>query len=603
MRNTPQHFPSIVCLLVLLLVGCSLDEMNQTCEVTGLVTGLNGTPLENVTIVLQTATQTFESQTDATGTYRFGGLSTGIGVLTFSKETYQPATAKLAMPGGQTATHDQVLRTVITEKEGASLQVITLTQTIHNNTVEAAIPVMANIPFTVSSTAEWIQISEASFSQSATVYIQTEPNEELTGRTAEIIFTGLYGLTQQATITQEAGPVLRITGMENNDDCALALKEGIYVHYNRPVEIVEVTKTSNATVINQGKTVHIRQLDMQLFQEATLQLTVKSSDAIQLSTSFKFQAFEGKYADGNNSLGNLFLANNDEFCWMRYSWGSQKLIQMPNMQLIKDISSIPMLSDPICNPATNQMYIRQSKGATYTLGVYNATTAAFVKELTFPNSTSFHSLVFNKNGIGLLLSGSGIYTIDSQQDNQIKQLLYDNTAPHHIDLPYVTQALPINQGKGFLIYSSIQMKDLLYVDLSTGAFKSLGDQSEYQYCLSNPDRQQAILYSSYEQKVKTIDCETGVEKVYPAPSGNAPFLLKGEQEDEYLIIINRKKLYALHCATGVTKELTVPDYLSTCSTSPTQRYVVLHHFDHDVYRSIYHVFRTDVLKQLITALP
>ncbi len=596
-----------LCLFTILLstiTACSLDETGANCNVTGKVTGLNGSPLEGVTVILKVPNSSQESRTDALGQFHFDNLPPGFGVLEFSKDEYFTVTQGLTFQNGNTLSVEQILRTIVIEPEEAYLNISTTTPIVHNNDTKVYIGVSSNVPYSLTCDADWVKLPQGSTLQTGSIPLDIELNEGNTERTAIIIATGLYGLRKEVTITQQAGPILRITAIENLSDKAKAIKEGLFIHYSRTVEIAGFT--SKGTIANpqvtlsaDGLKVHVDRLSPHPLQEATFTIKVKADNGMELSETITLTPYEAfmPYENGYN-IYDMQLTDQDEYCWITAYSAPWQITKLPDLQTNIFVPDYHVYDRFAYNPYNNYVYApRRRPTGTVSLDVLQPSNGAWIKEIPLPAITeSVYGLTFADNGIGIIQAESQTYSINTAQKDKLEVL------PYHLSYQYTIK--PGNNGKGFIVSGENTELSVFYVDASTLVRRQITPNEEFIRCLPAYRTPQVALTTQDYSKVKLIDYQAQSERVYSMPGLYAQaFPIENEQGISYIMFASDEQVSFMRCSDGSIKDLSLSNEPSSIriTQSATDKYLVWGIRYPSGFRFL--VFRTDVIQSIISALP
>jgi formylmethanofuran dehydrogenase subunit C len=94
----------------LMFAACAEEEPTGKHIINGQVTDELGSPLTNVTVVLQGQSETFTAKTDTAGKYLFDGLELGSYSISFSKEGLKSLSASLKIIYGRNTEYNCSLK-------------------------------------------------------------------------------------------------------------------------------------------------------------------------------------------------------------------------------------------------------------------------------------------------------------------------------------------------------------------------------------------------------------------------------------------------------------------------------------------------------------
>ncbi|NDW11316.1 hypothetical protein D0T50_00235 [Bacteroides sp. 214] len=78
--------------------GCALNDKLEIEFVQGTVkNGMDYTPLQGVTVEIETLSKTYYTETDDTGKFEFNNLDRGLAILRFSKDGYTPFSRNIVL--------------------------------------------------------------------------------------------------------------------------------------------------------------------------------------------------------------------------------------------------------------------------------------------------------------------------------------------------------------------------------------------------------------------------------------------------------------------------------------------------------------------------
>lgn len=580
--------------------GCSLDDsVLSHSSIQGVVKDTSKKPLAGVTVELIMSNGNQLVQTDQSGQYQLTNVPYGLATLKYSYGDYYEVSKKLTISNTETNVIDVTLRNFLDDyylsctAEYISLQNIDTGSSFKINT---------NAGFTIDCEATWLTITPKQAPGNSEITLTCEPNNNPTLLETEIIIIGDYGLEKRVTVTQQPGPILATEGIDNPSYLPKVNKEGIQLHFSRPIEFVSVYKKSDKTQVtveheslNNGLTIKLRGFSQPILETTTYILTVKSTDGISIDTEFQIHSYLKKFETNYwNSI--LFMPGDDVF-WQRGD--TYTLHKVENNQLLTTLSDKHTYSHIVFT--SNQMIgFRKKHNGDFFADFYESNTGKhlFEKKIELNPQYELPSVTILNNGKALLHCGTALFLWDTTLPQlQPVQLNIDG-----IESPDSWNIIPnlvmsAGGGNSFYLYHkyhySFYSKVLYRIDASTLQINkvdlpaddwSIGRGLQSPYLIFSWNNQ-ILLINTENQNQITIPASMKYSRIVP---------IEKEGTLTHLILSNYNTLYIANVETKQIRPLVGNDIqMDILSESYTSNYQLIYHYNGTP--SSYYIFETDLL--------
>jgi len=191
--------------------SCILDKTNEEVTLSGKVTDSSGKAISEVSVTVELISDKTTTQTSSDGIYNAVVAHGGTARINFSKEGYTSQLIKTAFNNGASQAINIQMNTLM---QDAFFKTDIQAATLPNTQGSLSIIVSTNVNFEVECTEDWVdcQIVDKS------IIIKYKENETDLNRIAVIKLTAEYGLSSEITLTQMAGPVLRLLDYSGNEN-------------------------------------------------------------------------------------------------------------------------------------------------------------------------------------------------------------------------------------------------------------------------------------------------------------------------------------------------------------------------------------------------
>ncbi|MCD7899491.1 MAG: carboxypeptidase regulatory-like domain-containing protein [Bacteroides sp.] len=587
----------ILFLVLLVLSNCSLDDsILNHCTIEGTIKNTAGETLQGVTIELVTVDGTRSVLTDQSGKYQLNDIPYGLVILNYSYGEYYSVKRRLTLNNTEPITIDLILRRFLDEYFlSCSIEYISL----QNIDKTAHFDVSTNAGFMVECEASWLTITPKQSFGSDKVRLSFTQNNDPVLREAEIIIIGDYGIEKRITVTQQPGPVLGSEGTDNPGYLPTVNREGILLHFNRAVEVINVCKKDDKNpiqieheLLNNGLTVKLCGFKQPIHKTVVYTLTVKSTDGLTITTDFQIHSYLKKYR--TNYWYDMLYLPGDEVYWKK---GEEY-----SLHQVEDDRKLSVLPDKhtyshIAFTADKIICFRKKYNGEFFADTYQNHTGKLLSEkrIELNEEYSLSGVSVLNNGIALLHCGSALFLMDTNQPTL--QPIQLNT--EGIEEPNMWSNLPnsiISAGGGnsfylYHHYDSSNEKTIYRIDASTRQINKIelpgnywsvsrGLQSPY-LVFSWGDR--LLLINTENQSQITIPTSTKFSRInLIEKEGTVPYLILSTEYNLYIADTTTKQLYQLG-------EENV--YLKIASESYSGTYQIIYISS----TGDYYVFETDLL--------
>lgn len=281
-----------ICILFVMLIvisSCVLTDPAETATLTGRVVGSSSQAISGVSVVIDKGEyKGLSTLTDADGAFKFDLPRGGICSLAFTKQDYLSQSKIIAVKSGEEVSADITLKTIV---ESTTFT----TDLVNQKTVQPSIAntlwvnVTTNQPtYTISCPADWLTCTKLS---GKIIQLDFKENQTLSDRTTQVTFSTPIGLTYSITITQLAGPVLRLVDYIGKDGLTTYPATVAFLTFNRDVTMSSVSSSVSGldltkTYSEDKKTVYFNNLVVPVGVTTTISWTAQAIDGVILSGKF-----------------------------------------------------------------------------------------------------------------------------------------------------------------------------------------------------------------------------------------------------------------------------------------------------------------------------
>jgi hypothetical protein len=508
MNNHP-FFKLLLIILTVSLTSCIISNYDQPCSISGRVTDTSGKGIADVIITPNEAPSRETTKTASDGSYKIDFTTGGTVNLAFSKVGYTGKTSDFVLLGGEKKVLDVKLNTL---SEDAYFKVATKEKMILNTGESFSPGINTNVSYEYESNAPWITCVK----YGSDLSIKCDSNETLVERNAIIILRAEYNHNDTIKIKQLAGPILRVLDYIGKNNTSFP-QTTPFVTFSREVTVLSATGSSvnlPYELSADKKTVSFSNIKLNAFSTMPIQLSVKASDGIQLSFDFNLKLFINSTPFVGINGQEMYFTNDDKFIWILSYNGNQQLLTQFSTTDFTKRTQISGADAVFYNPYNNCLYEISQRyfedRYVFDANLYDAATGNFKEKFTIDNRDGIRSMAFSNNGLGLMICGSQLYSIDSSNKHKIQLIDSSNLngiTPYRIEM--------CDDNKTFILYCPRNGTEVhvFTMDSDTKSFQKIYFMSDYiqfkVYKLITSNSTKNILYySPYRTDIAFQDSQT-----------------------------------------------------------------------------------------------
>lgn len=504
MKIISQHI-LFYLLLISVLLSCKSEEVTPPyAEITGIVSDIHHKALGNVSVSI--AGKQDVLQTTDNGFYRFTVDAPGSGTILFIKEGFISGYITYDCLPGETVLLDTVILEQESKEPGEPEEpgepdpepylivhsADTIRQMLYAGSFSFSVQTSAET-CTATCEADWLTIYSSNWGYEFNFWIEYKANPEEELRRAQIILQTETGLKDTIWLEQYPGPVLTALEYSGQNKAPTPFNEMAFIKFSRKVKITYIssTKISNLIYEEDSTRVRIPDIDVIPHRNINYSYTAISNDGQRLEG--EITVVPPYFCTGYPS--QIILTNANQYCWTLTHDYPNTVLSKYKVSDSSQVYSIKFSEyrNMCYNPYNNCIYVYGDD-----IQIIDVDKETVIQRISIPieaNPRPVKSMDFGYDGLGLFQTDKKIYTIDATANHKIEPYscdirLYNNPGDPIINSSTIdydgsflrfTTIKAFNNRQQFLLYSEIDCRDVIMVNVTSKEAEILHTRSDEEY--------------------------------------------------------------------------------------------------------------------------